>query len=37
MSGAALTGYVEVATPVQGPDIEGKRDASVFAELSWRF
>lgn len=37
MTGARLTGYVEVATPVQGPDIEGKRDASVFAELSWRF
>ncbi len=37
MSGASLTGYVEVATPLHGPDIEGKRSASVFAELSWRF
>jgi hemolysin activation/secretion protein len=37
MTGAALTGYFELATPVQGPDIEGKRDASFFAELSWRF
>lgn len=37
MSGAQLTGYVEVAKPLSGPDIEGKRTASVFAELSWRF
>lgn len=37
IAGARLTGYMEVATPVQGPDIEGRRDASVFAELSWRF
>lgn len=37
LSGAALTGYVEVATPVDGPDIEGRRAASVFAEMSWRF
>jgi hemolysin activation/secretion protein len=37
MSGAALTGYVEVASPIHGTDIEGRRDASVFAELSWRF
>ncbi len=27
----------EVAAPLTGPDIEGKNDASVFAELSYRF
>lgn len=37
MAGASLTGYVEVAAPLHGPDIEGRRNASVFAELSWRF
>jgi hemolysin activation/secretion protein len=37
LQGAALTGYVEVASPLTGPDIEGKSDASVFAELSYRF
>ena len=37
MNGAALTGYLEVASPLTGPDIEGKQDASVFAELSYRF
>ena len=37
IQGAALTGYLEVAAPLTGPDIEGKRDASVFAELSYRF
>jgi hemolysin activation/secretion protein len=37
MQGAELTGYLEVAAPFTGPDIEGKRDASVFAELSYRF
>jgi hemolysin activation/secretion protein len=37
MAGTALTGYLELAAPVQGPDIEGKRDPSLFAELSWRF
>jgi hemolysin activation/secretion protein len=35
--GAVLTGYVEVAAPLTGPDIEGSRSASVFAELSYRF
>ena len=35
--GAALTGYLEVASPLTGPDIEGKQTASVFAELSYRF
>lgn len=37
MAGASLTGYLEVARPLHGPDIEGKHNASVFAELSWRF
>jgi hemolysin activation/secretion protein len=37
MQGAALTGYLEVATPLRGPDIEGKQNASVFAEISYRF
>jgi hemolysin activation/secretion protein len=37
MQGAKLTGYLEVAAPLTGPDIEGKRRASVFGELSYRF
>jgi hemolysin activation/secretion protein len=37
MQGAELTGYLEIASPLTGPDIEGKREASVFAELSYRF
>lgn len=37
LSGAALTGYLEVAAPLTGADIEGDRAASVFAEISWRF
>jgi hemolysin activation/secretion protein len=37
LQGAALTGYLEVAAPLTGPDIEGKQKASVFAELSYRF
>jgi len=37
LQGAALTGYLEVATPLTGPDIEGNQRASVFAELSYRF
>jgi hemolysin activation/secretion protein len=37
LAGAALTGYLEVAAPLTGPDIEGNRKASVFAELSYRF
>ena len=37
LQGATLTGYCEVAAPLTGPDIEGKKDASVFAELSYRF
>ena len=37
LQGSSLTGYCEVAAPLTGPDIEGKSDASVFAELSYRF
>jgi len=37
LAGATLTGYLEVAAPLTGPDIEGKRKASVFAEVSYRF
>jgi hemolysin activation/secretion protein len=37
LQGAELTGYIEVASPLTGPDIEGSRSASVFAELSYRF
>jgi len=37
LQGAALTGYLEVASPLTGPDIEGKQTASVFAEISYRF
>ena len=37
LQGSSLTGYLEIAAPLTGTDIEGKRRASVFAELSWRF
>jgi hemolysin activation/secretion protein len=37
ISGGSLTGYLEVAAPLTGPDIEGKQKASVFAEVSYRF
>jgi hemolysin activation/secretion protein len=37
LQGAEITGYLEVASPLTGPDIEGKRSASVFAEASYRF
>jgi hemolysin activation/secretion protein len=37
IQGGALTGYLELAAPLTGPDIEGNRRASVFAELSYRF
>lgn len=37
LQGAELTGYLEVASPLTGPDIEGKRSATVFAEVSYRF
>jgi hemolysin activation/secretion protein len=37
ISGASLTGYLEIAAPLTGTDVEGKRRTSVFAELSYRF
>jgi hemolysin activation/secretion protein len=37
IQGSTLTGYIEVAAPVSGADIEGRYDPSVFAELSYRF
>jgi hemolysin activation/secretion protein len=37
MQGTRLNGYLEVAKPLTHPDIEGKRDATLFAELSFRF
>jgi hemolysin activation/secretion protein len=37
MQGGDLTGYFEVAAPLSGSDIEGRRKTSVFAELSYRF
>ena len=37
LQGSTLTGYLEVAAPLTGTDIEGKQRASVFAELSYRF
>ena len=37
LQGGSLTGYLEVAAPLTGPDIEGKQTASVFAEISYRF
>jgi hemolysin activation/secretion protein len=37
MQGAELTGYLEIAAPLTGPDIEGNHTASVFAEISYRF
>jgi hemolysin activation/secretion protein len=35
--GEYLTGYCELATPLTHTDVEGGDDASVFAELSYRF
>ena len=37
ISGASLTGYLEIAAPLTGTDVEGKRRTSVFAEISYRF
>jgi hemolysin activation/secretion protein len=37
MAGTHLTGYLEVAAPVSGVDVEGRRSPSVFVEMSWRF
>jgi hemolysin activation/secretion protein len=37
IQGGSLTGYLELAAPISGPDIEGLRKTSVFAEISYRF
>jgi hypothetical protein len=37
LQGARLSGYLEVAKPLRGGDVEGKRSASLFAELGYRF
>ncbi len=37
ISGEQLTGYVEIAAPITGVDIEGSDQASLFAEISYRF
>jgi hemolysin activation/secretion protein len=37
LGGASVSGYLEVASPITGPEIEGKRHATVFAELAYRF
>jgi hemolysin activation/secretion protein len=37
ISGATLSGYLELAAPLTGVDVEGRRHSSVFAELSYRF
>jgi hemolysin activation/secretion protein len=37
LGGGPLTGYLEIAAPLTGTDVEGKRRPSVFAELSYRF
>jgi hemolysin activation/secretion protein len=37
LRGERLSSYVEVAMPLTHPDIEGKRSASVFAEVGWKF
>ncbi|MGH8131090.1 MAG: ShlB/FhaC/HecB family hemolysin secretion/activation protein [Steroidobacteraceae bacterium] len=35
--GARLSGYAEIAKPMTHGDVEGKRSATLFAELSFRF
>jgi hemolysin activation/secretion protein len=37
MNGERLSAYVEVAKPLTHGDVEGKRSASIFAELTLRF
>lgn len=37
LAGAKVTGYLEIAAPLSGPDIEGRRDPSLFAEMAWHF
>lgn len=37
LQGEQLSGYAEVAKPLTHGDVEGKRSATLFAELSYRF
>ncbi len=37
LNGTRFTGYLEIAAPLTGTDVEGKRKTSVFAEISYRF
>lgn len=37
LHGTRFSGYVEVVKPLTRADIEGKRSAAVFAEISYRF
>jgi hemolysin activation/secretion protein len=37
IQGGSLTGYLELAAPVSGTDIEGLHKTSVVAEISYRF
>ncbi|HWN05836.1 MAG TPA: ShlB/FhaC/HecB family hemolysin secretion/activation protein [Steroidobacteraceae bacterium] len=37
LQGTRLSSYVEVAKPLTHPDVEGKRSASLFAEVAWKF
>jgi hemolysin activation/secretion protein len=37
LHGARLSGYVEVAKPMTHGDVEGRRRATLFAELGYRF
>jgi len=37
LQGERLSGYVEIAKPLTHGDVEGKRSATLFAELSFRF
>jgi len=37
VNGRALSGYLELAAPLSGPDIEGRTQASVFGEIAYRF
>jgi hemolysin activation/secretion protein len=37
LQGSSLTGYLEVAAPLTGTDVEGKRRTAVFVEISYRY
>jgi hemolysin activation/secretion protein len=37
LQGSRLSSYIEVAKPLTHPDVEGKRTASLFAEVAWKF